>query len=277
MTPSSKTVLITGCSTGIGRALAIEFHNRGLCVYASARNIDTLSDLAGLGMQTMTLDVNNPDDIKAAAEILEKERGGADILINNAGFIAIGPIAEIPIDRLRLQFETNVTSAVALAQAVLPPMVRKQSGCIVNIGSVSGILTTPFAGAYCASKSAIHSISDALRIELAPFNVKVITVQPGAISSNLGDTAKAGIPRNDTSIYASIYEALEKRAMASQAAPTPVDEFAATVADGVLSPEPPAIIRTGKQSRILPLIRYFLPTGMRDRLLSKKFSLNELG
>ncbi len=276
MTPSTQTVLITGCSTGIGRALAIEFHNRGLCVYATARKIKTLTDLAGMGMQTLTLDVNNPDDVKTVAERIETERGGTDILINNAGFIAIGPMSEIPLDRLRLQFETNVTAVVSLVQAVVPTMIQKKSGRIVNVGSVSGILTTPFAGAYSASKSAVHAISDALRMELSPFNIMVITVQPGAISSSLGDTAKNGIPSNEDSVYSPIYDSLEKRAMASQHNSTPVEIFAKTVADGVLKETPPATIRTGKKSRLLPFIRYFLPTNVRDHLLKKEFSLNEL-
>jgi len=273
-----KTVLITGCSTGIGRALALEFHKKGLRVYATARNPESLKDLAEMGMVTLKLDVNDPADITAVSTLLDKETGGIDILINNAGFIAMGPLAEIPLDRLRLQFETNVVSVIAMIQALVPAMIRKRRGTIVNIGSVSGILPTPFAGSYCASKTAVHSLSDALRLELAPFNINVITVQPGGIKSELGNTAHKGISDNksESSFYSAIANAIEERALASQINATPVDEFAEQLVSEILKQNPKPVIRLGKQSFLLPFIRYAFPTRLRDWILTKKFKLNAL-
>ena len=272
------TVLITGCSTGIGKALALEFHRKGFTVYSTARNTDTLSDLKDLGIETLKLDVNSPSDISAAASRIENETGGIDMLVNNAGFIAMGPLAEIPIDRLRLQFETNVIAVIAMIQAFVPAMIRKKKGCIVNIGSVSGILPSPFAGAYCASKSAVHSLSDVLRAELSPFGIRVITVQPGGIVSDLGKTAHKGIPdvQASPSFYSKIAGAIEERALASQDKATPVGQFAEKLVARLLKPEPGTVIRLGHQSFLLPFIRYALPAKLRDRILIRKFKLNEL-
>lgn len=270
-----KRVLITGCSTGIGRALALEFHNRGHRVFATARNIESLVELKQQGLDILKLDVNDQTDIQAVTAEMEKQ-GGLDILINNAGFLAVGPLAEIPLERLRLQFETNVIGLMALIQAVVPMMVRQKSGCIVNMGSVSGILASPFAGAYCASKSAVHSLSDVLRAELSPFGIQVVTVQPGGIVSDLGKTAHQGIPATgNQSLYAAIKHAIESRALASQNNATPVDLFASKVVAELLKDNPKSVLRLGKKSTILPLIRYCLPTWLRDRILIRSFSLND--
>ena len=278
MADPRKTVLITGCSTGIGRALALEFHRHGLRVFATARNPESLKDLAAMGMETLTLDVNSSSDIDDAVKAVDSLAGGLDILVNNAGFIAMGPLAEIPLDRVRLQFETNVVAVLAMTQAFVPVMIRKGGGRIVNIGSVSGVLATPFAGAYCASKSAVHALSDVLRAELAPFNISVITVQPGGIESELGNTAHKGIPevKGGKSLYSAIASAIEERALASQNKATPVKEFAEKLVPRLLEEKPAPVIRLGHQSFLLPLIRYALPTSWRDRLLRKKFSLDLL-
>ncbi|MBU1170936.1 MAG: SDR family oxidoreductase [Proteobacteria bacterium] len=276
MQSTKKTILITGCSTGIGRALAIEFHRLGHHVYATARKPETLTDLGQMGMTTLKLDVNDPEDIRAAVSEIDKN-GSLDILINNAGFIAMGPLSEIPLDRLRLQFETNVVSIIAMTQAFVPMMVRQKSGSIVTMGSVSGILPSPFAGAYCASKSAVHALSDVLRAELSPFGIRVITIQPGGIVSDLGKTAHQGIPAMEpNSIFAPIAHAIEARALASQDKATPVELFARKVASELLKNNPKPIIRLGNQSTILPFIRNYLPTRFRDRILIRKFSLDVL-
>ena len=278
MSDSRKTVLITGCSSGIGRALALEFHRHGLRVFATARNLETLKDLDAMGLETLALDVNSSKDIEAAVKSVDDLTGGLDILVNNAGFIAMGPLAEIPLDRVRLQFETNVVAVLAMIQAFVPSMIRKRGGRIVNIGSVSGVLPSPFAGAYCASKSAVHALSDVLRAELSPFNISVITVQPGGIESELGNTAHKGIPeaKDGGSFYSAIASAIEDRALASQTKATPTLVFAEKLVPQLLEEKPARLIRLGHQSFLLPLIRYALPTSWRDRLLRKKFSLDRL-
>ena len=179
----TKVVLVTGCSSGIGRELVRQLREQGHGVAATARRPDTLRDLLETGVTTHRLDVTDEDSIHGAVAEVMEAHGRIDILINNAGSGLIGPTAELPMADIRRQFETNVFGALALIQAVVPVMARQGSGRIINMGSVSGITATPWAGPYCASKAALHLFSDALRMELAPFGISVITVQPGGIRS----------------------------------------------------------------------------------------------
>src|SRR5690606_14179019 len=166
--------LITGCSTGIGRELARQLVARGWRVYAGARRPDVLADLASDNLIPLQLDVNEPSHLQHALEMIERQSGRLDLLVNNAGYGAMGPLVEMPLNEVRQQFETNLFAPLALIQTMLPLLQRSQQerpnqkAQVVNIGSVSGVLTTPFSGAYCATKAALHKLSDALRMELAP-------------------------------------------------------------------------------------------------------------
>jgi NAD(P)-dependent dehydrogenase (short-subunit alcohol dehydrogenase family) len=272
-----RTVLITGCSSGIGRALTEEFLRHGFHVYAAARNTDALSSLTDEHLTVVKMDVNNHDDINAAVEQIQQQHGQLDCLVNNAGYAAMGPVIELSDDALKQQFNTNVFAPMALTRAMLPLLRTSGNAQVVNIGSVSGILTTPFSGAYCATKAALHSLSDALRMELAPFAIKVITVQPGAIESKFGDNSLANLGDliDDTSIYAPLRSAIESRATASQDNPTPATEFAKSLMAQLLS-QPNAVIRIGNGSRALPWMRRWLPIEWLDKILSKKFGLDSL-
>jgi NAD(P)-dependent dehydrogenase (short-subunit alcohol dehydrogenase family) len=272
-----RTVLITGCSSGIGRALTEEFLRHGFHVYAAARNTDALSSMTDENLTVVKMDVNNHDDINAAVEQIQQRHGQLDCLVNNAGYAAMGPVIELSDDALKQQFNTNVFAPMALTRAMLPLLRTSGNAQVVNIGSVSGILTTPFSGAYCATKAALHSLSDALRMELAPFAIKVITVQPGAIESKFGDNSLANLGDliDDTSIYAPLRSAIESRATASQDNPTPATEFAKSLMAQLLS-QPNAVIRIGNGSRALPWMRRWLPIEWLDKILSKKFGLDSL-
>jgi short-subunit dehydrogenase len=193
----------------------------------------------------------------------------------------------MPIEDLRAQFETNVFAPMELSKACLPLLMAKattaknaddsKNALIVNIGSVSGITTTPFSGAYCATKSALHALSDAQRMELAPFNIDVITVQPGAIESKFGDNSLTNVLKRITpeSLYAPLKEAIKDRATASQNNPTPASEFADILIEK-LSNKPKAVIRIGNGSFGLPFLKRWLPISMLDKILSKKFNLSAL-
>jgi NAD(P)-dependent dehydrogenase (short-subunit alcohol dehydrogenase family) len=166
MTAQPKTVLITGCSSGIGAALAHELLRRGQRVIATARRLEALQPLAAAGAQTLALDVVDAASIAAAVSALQaSEPGGVDLLINNAGYGQFGALLDLEAEDLRRQFETNVIAPVMLTRALLPLLRQKPGACIANVGSISGLVATPFAGAYCASKSALHALSDALRME----------------------------------------------------------------------------------------------------------------
>jgi short-subunit dehydrogenase len=201
-----------------------------------------------------------------------------DVLVNNAGYGAMGPLVELPLDELRRQFETNVFAVVALVQAAVPGMVARGGGRIVNIGSVSGVMPTPFSAAYCATKAAVHALSDSLRVELAPFGISVITVQPGGIRSQFGATASAGVAgrREAISLYAPVADAIAARANASQQGATPTGEFARRMVDAVLADRPRAVVRIGHGSRLMPLLKRWLSDRQLDRQLAKRFRLDAL-
>ncbi len=189
----------------------------------------------------------------------------------------MGPLMDIPHKQLKAQFDTNVFSILAMVQSLLPLLKAAKNSQVVNIGSVSGILTTPFSGAYCASKAAVHAISDALRMELAPWNIKVICVQPGAIASSFADNALKNLHKLSTeSDYQPIGDAIEERAMASQTNTPQASDFAQQLFTALQRPNPKAVIRIGNGSRLLPMAKALLSLNVLDHWLSKKFQLNKL-
>ncbi|MCR8933019.1 MULTISPECIES: SDR family oxidoreductase [unclassified Pseudomonas] len=266
--------LITGCSSGIGRALADAFKAAGYQVWATARRAEDVAMLASAGFTAVQLDVNDNPALEQLGERINREHGGLDVLINNAGYGAMGPLLDGGVAAMQRQFETNVFSIVGVTRALFP-VLRRAKGLVVNIGSVSGVLVTPFAGAYCASKAAVHALSDALRMELAPFGIRVMEVQPGAIQSsfakNAGHEAEQLI--NEQSPWFPLREGIRARAKASQDKPTPAAEFAAVLLKAVQKSKPPRLIRIGNGSRALPLLATLLPKGMLESTLMKRFGL----
>lgn len=268
--------LITGCSSGIGRALADVFKTAGYEVWATARKAEDVAVLAGAGFTAVQLDVNDGPALQALSERINQQRGGLDLLINNAGYGAMGPLLDGGVEALQRQFETNVFAVVGVTRALFP-VLRRARGLVVNIGSVSGVLVTPFAGAYCASKAAVHALSDALRMELAPFGIRVMEVQPGAIASsfarNAGHEAEQLI--TEQSPWWPLREGIRARAKASQDNPTPACEFAAGLLKAVQQKKPPRLLRLGNGSRALPLLAALLPKGLLEAGLMKRFGLSK--
>lgn len=266
--------LITGCSSGIGRALADVFKTAGYQVWASARKTEDVAALAAVGFNAVQLDVNDGPALEQLSEQINQQHGGLDVLINNAGYGAMGPLLDGGVPAMQRQFETNVFAIVGVTRAFFP-VLRRARGIVVNIGSVSGVLVTPFAGAYCASKAAVHALSDALRMELAPFGVRVMEVQPGAIASsfarNAGQEAEQLI--SEQSPWFALREGIRARAKASQDNPTPASEFAAGVFKAIRQDKPPRLVRLGNGSRALPLMAGLLPKGLLESALMKRFGL----
>lgn len=271
----SRVVLITGCSTGIGRALAEAFIANGDTVLATARNASTLT---GLNCEHFALDVNDADSITALINNISQRYKQIDVLVNNAGVANMGPVASMPLNTLRQQLETNTIAPIAMLQASLPLLQASPKPMLVNVGSVSGILTTPFAGAYCASKRALHALSDALRMELAPLGIRVVTIQPGGVTSALGDNASAEVDSwlNEDNLYWPLRDDIIGRAKAQQEGATPADEFASQIVRKLSEAEPEPIIRAGAKSNLLPALERWVPTRKLDALLSKKFGLGKL-
>lgn len=182
-------VLITGCSSGIGRATALRLAGRGWTTYATARKVESLGELAAAGCRTLTLDVTDEESMRAAVAAIEAETSGLAALVNNAGYGEFGMIEEVELDRVRAQFDTNVFGLARLCQLVLPGMRRSGHGRIVNVSSMGGRLVFPAGGYYHASKYAVEAITDALRFEAAPFGVRVSLVEPGLIRTGFGEVA----------------------------------------------------------------------------------------
>ncbi|MCW3069337.1 MAG: short-chain dehydrogenase/reductase [Solirubrobacterales bacterium] len=182
-------MLITGCSTGIGRAAALRLASSGWNVYASARQADSIADLRDAGCKTLALDVTDENSMRAAVDAVEQAEGAVGVLVNNAGYSQSGAIETVPIEAARRQFETNVFGLVRLTQMVLPAMRAQRWGKVVNVGSMGGRLSFPGAGHYHATKHAIEAISDAMRFELRGFGIDVVLLEPGLITTNFAGAA----------------------------------------------------------------------------------------
>ena len=181
-------VLVTGCSTGIGRAVAQALLASGHTVWATARRPETLADLAEAGAHVTALDVTDEESMRAAVDQVEAAHGAVGTLVNNAGYGEYGAVEEVALDKVRAMFETNVFGLARMCQLVLPGMRAAGRGRILNVSSMGGRMTFPLGGYYHASKYAVEALSDALRVEVRPFGVDVVVVEPGVTRSSFGDT-----------------------------------------------------------------------------------------
>lgn len=288
-----KVVVITGCSSGLGRSMAIEFDaQKSYRVFATARNLESLRELPA-GIERVQLDVTDPESIKTAfKEITDCTGDRIDILVNNAGVnLAVGPVVETPLDNIRKTFEANFFGLIAVTQAAVPSMIRRRSGVVVNIGSVAAIACMPFGAPYSASKSAVHALSDTLRLELAGFGIKVVVVAPGAIKSSIADNtlknqSKSPASGEDgedlgylpaTSMYKHVEDLVKFRAeFSQQGEPTPSETFARNVRKWVGAANPGAYLFTGKKS-LTVWISYYLPTRVKDWIIGRIFQIHRIG
>src|SRR5256885_7170894 len=201
MANPSKAVLITGCSTGIGRATAERLAASGHTVYATARRPESIADLEGRGCRTLALDVTDEASMSAAVEAVREAEGAVGVLVNNAGYSLSGALETLPMDAVRRQFETNVFGLLRMCQLVLPGMRGQGWGRIINLSSMGANLVFPGGGAYHATKFAVNALSDALRFEVKGFGVDVIVIEPGLITTEFGETAGAQVA-SDAGPYA---------------------------------------------------------------------------
>ena len=197
MADISRAVLITGCSTGIGRAAAERLAGRGHTVYATARRLESIEDLTEAGCRTLALDVTDEESMRAAVQEVEQAEGAVGALVNNAGYSQNGALETVALDDLRKQFETNVFGLLRMCQLVLPGMRRQRHGRIVNLSSMGGKLTFPGGGPYHATKYAVEAISDVLRFEVRGFGVDVSIIEPGLIKTNFAETSVATVAQED--------------------------------------------------------------------------------
>jgi NAD(P)-dependent dehydrogenase (short-subunit alcohol dehydrogenase family) len=208
----SKAVLITGCSSGIGRATAEHLADKGWNVYATARRPESIADLEAKGCKLLALDVTDEASMQQAIAAVEQAEGAVGVLVNNAGYSQSGAVEAVPLDEVRRQFETNVFGLVRMCQLALPGMRRQRWGRIVNVSSMGGKLVFPGGGFYHGTKYAVEAISDALRFEVRGFGVDVVIIEPGLITTEFGETAAGTVGEQaaDDGAYAKFNAAVAK-------------------------------------------------------------------
>ncbi len=272
-------MVITGASTGIGAACALDLAVRGWRVFAGVRKSadgDALKATSPAGVEPVLLDVTDPLSIGNAARFVTEAvgPGGLAGLVNNAGVAVTGPLEALPIAALRNQFEVNVIGQIAVTQAFLP-LVRQGRGRIVNMGSIAGRATTPLMGPYCASKFALESLTDALRLELQPWGIHVSIIEPGAIATPLWDKSKrasveveAAAPSDKIKRYAEVVARVrEAVAEAEQRAISP-DAVVKAVRHALTARRPKTRYLVGNDANIRALMQKLLPDRLHDRLLT---------
>jgi NAD(P)-dependent dehydrogenase (short-subunit alcohol dehydrogenase family) len=234
-----KVVLITGCSTGIGRDLAQRLSQAAYTVVATARKTDMLVDLPA--SLILPLDVTQPDSVSQAVDQTIRKFGRIDVLVNNAGYALRGALEEIPVEQVQQMFDVNVFGVLRMIQAVAPSMRQGQSGRIINISSIAGKLSTPANGPYSASKFALEALSDALRLELAAFGIQVIIVEPGAIKTHFDHTAQThaqAILSNSASPYQPLYQLSDQFAASMRNQESEPEAVSRVIQEALESPKP---------------------------------------
>nr|GMD58040.1 3-oxoacyl-[acyl-carrier-protein] reductase FabG-like [Ipomoea batatas]GME15549.1 3-oxoacyl-[acyl-carrier-protein] reductase FabG-like [Ipomoea batatas]GME17927.1 3-oxoacyl-[acyl-carrier-protein] reductase FabG-like [Ipomoea batatas] len=282
MAAGKRVVLVTGCAKGgIGYEYCKAFAEHDCHVFASdiSQRMSDLSDLRSHSnnnnnIETLELDVTSDESVAGAVDTIMSKFGQIDVVVNNAGVGITGPLAEIPTDQFLKAYEVNTVGALRVAQHVVPHMAARRRGRIVNIGSVVGNVATPWAGPYCASKAAVHAMTDTLRLELRPFDIDVILVIPGSVRSNFGANASDKLRNFEWKMYKEFTEAITERATASQGGKaTDPRVFARHVAGEVLSAKAPKRVEFGHMSGLFRLLSW-CPVWGRDAFMSNRFKLN---
>jgi NAD(P)-dependent dehydrogenase (short-subunit alcohol dehydrogenase family) len=271
---ASKVVLITGCSTGIGRATAERLASRGFTVYATARNIESIRDLEVAGCRALSLDVCDEASMQAAVAAVQREHGAVGALVNNAGYGQDGAVEEVPMDAVRRQFETNVFGLLRLTQLVLPAMRERGWGRIVNVSSMGGKLVFPGGGVYHATKWAVEALSDALRFEVRPFGIRVSIIEPGAIRTQFEETSVGSMDHGDNgSVYSDFNAGVAERVAATYRGRMAVgpEIVAKAIEHAVSSKRPRTRYPLTAGGRMLIATRRILPDQAWDALMRQQF------
>jgi NAD(P)-dependent dehydrogenase (short-subunit alcohol dehydrogenase family) len=276
----SRRVLVTGCSSGIGRATALQLVEKGYAVWATARRRESIADLAEKGCRTLSLDVTDEASMVAAVRAVEAEAGPVGVLVNNAGYSQSGAVESVPMERVRAQFETNVFGLVRLTQLVLPGMRAQRWGRVVNVSSMGGRLVFPGGGFYHASKYAVEAISDALRFEVRGFGVAVVLIEPGLIKTGFSEAAVTamGAPGNGgDDPYAAFHEAVARATkesyetgLTAKLTGTPED-VARVIEKAIAADRPKARYTVGGSAKLLLGQRALLSDRAWDRFLRSNF------
>ena len=271
----TETVLITGCSSGIGRETARAFLEDGWDVYATARNPADVEALGETGADIASLDVTDEDDVERVVDRIIDEEGRIDCLVNNAGYAQLGPVEDVTTESVADQFAVNVFGPHRLLREVLPHMRERRTGTVVNVSSVSGRLAVPGSGIYSGSKFAMEAISDALRPEVSEYGIDVVLVEPGPVDTAFVERASdeiEGIERSDA--YDDLYAILDDTEAIGGGGPGAVQprEVAETILDAANLTDPAARYPVGQVAKVAMLGR-FVPDKLRDKFYRLAISL----
>ena len=272
----NKTALVTGASSGIGEETARTLHKLGYTVYAAARRTDRLKQLTAIGIHALTMDVTDDESMSSGIEKIITETGRIDVLVNNAGYGSYGAIEDVSLDEARRQFEVNVFGLGRLTQLVLPHMRAQRSGTIINISSMGGRLTTPLGGWYHATKYAVEALSDALRMETAPFGIDVVVIEPGGIRTEWSGIAADHLEETaEGSAYASQIKAVANSMRSESTAKrlSPPSVIADTVKKIVTAHKPHTRYVVGFGGKPLVILRRILPDRAFDYVVSIVFGV----
>ncbi len=262
-----KVILITGASSGIGKATARLLLQDGHVVYGASRNTDKMNDIQQLGAKIIAMDVSKDDTMQAGVNQIMEAEGRIDVLINNAGYGSYGALEDVPLDEARYQFEVNVFGLARLCQLVLPLMRTRRSGTIINISSIGGKISEPHGSWYHATKFAVEGLSDCLRLELYQFNVDVVVIEPGAIKTEWNTIARQNL--RDVSGDTAYKDLVRKHAnfleKGDEQASDPV-VVAKTIRRAVNARKPKTRYATGKGAKIILFLQKVLPDRWMDKL-----------
>lgn len=275
MPDEKKVVLITGASSGIGLATAALLAREGWKVYAGARRVERMAGLAALGAVPLKLDVTDDASLRSAVDAVLKAEGRLDALVNNAGYGAHGAAEDVPLHEARRQFEVNVFGLARLTQLALPHMRARGSGRIINISSIAGKVTTPTGAWYHASKHAVEAYSDALRLEVGQFGIKVVLIEPGPIRTEWDETALVNLKKySGSGPYAPLVRTLTERFRAGyrHGAPGP-EAVAAAVLKALRARRPSARYAVPFTAAVIVFLKRLTPDWLLDFAMRKALRL----
>ncbi|WP_284401634.1 oxidoreductase [Dyella lipolytica] len=262
--------LITGASSGMGKAFAKALLAEGLIVYAAARRVDHMDDLVTLGAIAIKMDITRDDDVQAAVKRIEEDHGSVDVLINNAGFGLYGAMEETSLADARYQFEVNLFGMARLTQLLLPAMRKKRAGKIINISSMGGKIYTPLGSWYHATKHAIEGWSDCLRLELNPFNIDVVIIEPGVIATEFGSVMmNPMLERSGAGPYSKMAHAIASATKASyeKGAASDPQVIVDLMVKAIRADKPKTRYVAGKYAKPMMFIRKWLGDRVFDKVI----------
>ncbi|GAA4287922.1 oxidoreductase [Georgenia daeguensis] len=269
----AHVALVTGGSSGIGRATALALHARGTTVYAAARGVDRMADLERRGINVLALDVTDDDSLRAAVGTVLAEQSRIDVLVNSAGYGAFGSIEETPLDVAREQFQVNLFGLARLTQLVLPTMRAQGSGRIVNISSLAGLFASPLGGWYSASKFALEAMSDSLRVEVVQFGIDVVLVEPGPVRTAWHARADVGLRHVSSSgPYAALARGVSKviTGFDDESITSDAEDVAAVVVTAATADRPRPRYLVGRGAHLAVAFRRILPDRAWDRAVLRR-------